>query len=227
MNTGLILDFLNDLIANNNREWFNEHKDRYLAVHDEFVAISEEFIRRIGLFDEQALGVRAQDCIFRIYRDTRFSLDKTPYKNHLGVYVASHGGRKSLRGGYYLHLQPGASMMAAGVWCPEHEKNVLKELRQSIYDNVDELNEIFGNAKFRKYFTDFDKTYTLKKVPQGFPSDFERADWLKLKIFCIERPLSDKEVHSDKFWDILMGACQAAKPLNDFLNYTVDEVMGY
>lgn len=227
MDTKLILDFLSQLIENNNREWFAAHKGEYIAAHEQFVAISEEFIRRVSLFDEQALGLRPQDCIFRIYRDTRFSLDKTPYKNHMGVYVASHGGRKSIRGGYYLHLQPGASMMAAGVWCPEHEKTVLKELRQSIYDNVDELNDIFANPKFRKHFKDFDKSYTLKKVPQGYPADFERADWLKLKMFCVERPMSDMEVTSDRFWDTLMSACQAAKPLNDFLNYTVDEVLGY
>lgn len=212
---------------NNNREWFTEHKDRYLAAHGEFVGISEEFIHRVAEFDEQALGLRAQDCIFRIYRDTRFSLDKTPYKTHMGVYVASHGGRKSIRGGYYLHLQPGASMMAAGVWCPEHEKTVLKELRQSVYDNYEELEDIFASKDFRKHFRDFDTSYSLKKVPQGFPADFVHADWLKLKMFCIERPLSDLEVCSDRFWDTLMSACRAAKPLNDFLNYTVDEVMGY
>ncbi len=222
-----ILEFLKQLIANNNREWFAEHKDLYIAAHDEFIGISERFIHDISLFDPQARGLQPKDCIFRIYRDTRFSADKTPYKNHMGVYVASHGGRKSMRGGYYLHLQPGASMMAAGVWCPDHEKTLLKELRYAIYDNSDELEKIFAAKHFRKHFTDFDKSYTLKKVPQGFPTDFEHADWLKLKMFCVMRPLSEELLVSPQGWSTIIDACQAAKPLNDFLNYTVDEVLGY
>ena len=164
-------------------------------------------------------GLTPKDCIWRIYRDTRFSLDKTPYKDHFGSFIAEKGGKKSEYGGWYLHLQPGECMFAAGMWCPEPE--LLREVRMSILDNYDELEEIMSAKAFQKYFQDFDTYAMLKKVPAGFPQDFPHPDWLKRKTFTISCGLTDEEVAKPDFMDKLMEICQAAKPINEFLNETL------
>ncbi|MEI8085544.1 MAG: DUF2461 domain-containing protein, partial [Paludibacter sp.] len=99
-----LLQFLSELTINNNREWFAENKAWYDKVRAEFELLSKDLIVEISKFDEEIKHVEAKDCVFRIYRDTRFSHDKTPYKTHFGVFIATAGGRKSQRGGYYLHL---------------------------------------------------------------------------------------------------------------------------
>ncbi|MFT3754280.1 MAG: DUF2461 domain-containing protein [Paludibacter sp.] len=134
MNIHNILQFLEELKINNNREWFAENKDKYDVVRSDFEKLSKELIQQIAGFDEDIKHVDVKDCVFRIYRDTRFSHDKTPYKTHFGVFIASAGGRKSQRGGYYLHLDPAGCFIATGVWCPQPD--LLKALRQSVYDNI-------------------------------------------------------------------------------------------
>lgn len=218
-----ILKFLTALSENNNREWFAENKAWYETVKKEFEKISTELILRISEFDEDIKTVQASECIFRIYRDARFSHDKTPYKTHFGVFIASAGGRKSQRGGYYLHLDPAASFIGAGVWCPEPP--LLKALRQSVYDNIEELNEIRQADSFRANFSTFYEDGKLKKVPTGFPKDFEEAELLKLKHYLVEKKLPAEVLSAPDFMDQAIEICKAAYPLNRFLNYTVDEVM--
>ncbi len=116
---GNIFAFLKELKAHNNREWFAEHKERYLQLKAGFEALTDELIARIGLWDEEVKGLRAKDCVYRIYRDVRFSPDKSPYKTHFGTYICGFRGRNSGRCGYYLHLEPGNSMLAGGCYCPE------------------------------------------------------------------------------------------------------------
>ncbi len=223
MDTQRILKYLSALVRNNNREWFHQHKDEYNACKQDFENFTEEWIERMAELDPQLAILKPQDCIWRIYRDTRFSLDKTPYKDHFGSFIAAHGGKKSQWGGWYLHLQPGECMFAAGMWCPEPD--LLRAIRMSILDNYDEVEEIFENAEFRKYFDDFDTYAMLKKVPAGFPQEFIHADWLKRKTFTISCMLTDEEVCAPDFLDRFMEICKAAKPLNDFLNYTFEEGM--
>ena len=141
-----LLDFLSDLAKNNNREWFAENKNRYDICKTYFENISKQLILEIAAFDEDIKHVEAKDCVFRIYRDTRFSHDKTPYKTHFGVFIASAGGRKSQRGGYYFHIDPAGCFLGAGVWCPPPP--LLKALRQSVYENIDELEEIISQENF-------------------------------------------------------------------------------
>lgn len=223
MSVQIILDFLRDLKENNNREWFAENKTRYDASKKAFDKMSAELIVEIAKFDEEIKHVEAKDCVFRIYRDTRFSHDKTPYKTHFGVFVATAGGRKSQRGGYYFHLDPDGCFLGAGVWCPE--PNLLKALRQSVYDNIDELNEIRQNADFSKYFNTFFEEDKLKTVPKGFPKDFPEAELLKLKHYLVEHKLNDEFLQSSDLVARVAGVFECAYPLNRFLNYTVDEVM--
>lgn len=216
-----ILDFLNKLKINNNREWFAENKAEYNQVRLEFEQLSKELIEEIAKFDEEIKRVEVKDCIFRIYRDTRFSHDKTPYKTHFGVFIATDGGRKSQRAGYYLHLDPTGCFVSAGVWCPE--SNLLKALRQSVYDNIDELNEIRSQKQFAKYFNTFFEEDKLKTVPKGFPKDFPDVELLKLKHYLVNCKL-DNLIDERDFAVKVAEILQWVYPFNKFLNYTVDEV---
>lgn len=222
MNTKKILGFLTELVQNNNREWFQEHKPLYQDCKKDFELFVEQWIERMAELDPQLGLLKPVDCNWRIYRDTRFSLDKTPYKDHFGSFIAAHGGKRSQWAGWYLHIQPGQSMFAAGMWCPEPK--LMKAVRTSLYDNYEEMEQIMADEHFKKYFTDFDKDYILKKVPSEFPADFKYADWLKLKMFSISCTLTDKEVCAPDFLDKFMDICIAAKPFNDFLNYTFEEL---
>ena len=166
--------------------------------------------------------MEAKDCIFRIYRDIRFSHDKTPYKNHYGVFIAAAGGRKSVRGGYYLHLEPSKSFVATGVWGPPPP--LLKALRETVYENIDELTTIIQDPGFTKWFDGFYDDDKLKSVPRGFPADFEQAELLKLKHYMVEYTLPESILNSDNFVQEVAAIFKAAWPLNKFLNYTVDDV---
>ena len=219
-----ILHFLSELKNNNNREWFAENKVWFEQAKAEFEELSKNLISEISKFDEDIKHVEVKDCIFRIYRDIRFSHDKTPYKMHFGIYIASHGGRKSQRGGYYLHLDPEKSFIGCGVWMPQ--PNVLKALRQSIFDNIDEFNEILQNPEFKKSFPELTDEGKAKKVPQGFPADFPQADLLKNKHFLVDHVLTDTELSSPDFVAILASLMKKTYPFLSFLNYTVDEVLG-
>ena len=223
MHTEDIINFLRELNENNNREWFAQNKSRYERVRSKFEEISRLLIAEISVFDNDIKNVDVKDCVFRIYRDIRFSTDKTPYKTHFGVYIASAGGRKSQRGGYYLHLDPAGCFIAVGVWCPP--PNILKALRQSVCDNIDELNEIRNEASFNTYFKTFFEEDKLKNVPAGFPRDFPDAELLKLKHYMVEYKLDDKLLNAPDFVSQLVQIARVGYPLNKFLNYTVDEVI--
>ena len=222
MNIDNLLLFLSELKVNNNREWFAENKQRYEQVRTEFEQMCKELITEISTFDEAIKHVEVKDCVFRIYRDTRFSNDKTPYKTHFGVYIASAGGRKSQRAGYYLHLDPAGSFISAGVWFPDPA--MLKALRQSVYDNIDELNQIRKSPDFSKYFTDFFEEDKLKTVPRGFPKDFAEGELLKLKHYLVDHKLDDKILHAPDFVSQVGAIAKCAFPFNRFFNFTVDEV---
>ena len=219
-----IIHFINELKINNNREWFAENKTWYEQVRVEFEQLSKNLIVEISKFDPEIKNLEVKDCIFRIYRDTRFSHDKTPYKTHFGVFIASAGGRKSQRAGYYLHLDPAGCFVAVGVWCPE--PILLKALRQSVYDNIDELNEIRSNPDFSRYFTAFFEEDKLKNVPSGFPKDFPDAELLKLKHYLVEYQLDEPMLNTENFVPKLADILKQGYPFNQFLNYTVDEASG-
>ncbi len=222
MNAKNILNFLQELKQNNNREWFAENKDWYLQCKTEFEAISDALITEIAKFDAEIKTVESKDCIFRIYKDTRFSHDKTPYKTHFGTYIATRGGRKSPRGGYYLHIDADQSFLAAGVWCPE--PNVLKALRQAVYENIDEFLGIIDEKQFKSRYT-FAEDGKLKTLPRGYPKEFPQAELLKLKHYCVECPIEQSFLMKDDFIAKSVEILKISYPLNRFLNYTVDEVL--
>ena len=223
MNLLSIIEFLNELKVNNNREWFAENKSRYIDLKTYFEDVCKDLILKISEFDDDIKNVDIKDCVFRIYKDIRFSRDKTPYKTHFAIYIASAGGRKSQRGGYYLHIDPAGSFVAVGVWCPP--PNVLKALRQSVYDNIEELEEIINKDDFKNNFGKFYEDEKLKKVPAGFPKDFEQAELLKLKHYMVDYKLDNAMLGSENVTAKIAEIVKKGYPLNKFLNYTVDELI--
>lgn len=220
MDAKRILDFMSRLAVNNNRDWFNEHKDEWLLCKADLDAFTAEWLERMKEVDPETADLRVSDCVYRIYRDIRFSANKAPYKDWIGLIVAPHGGRKSRYGCYYLHFQPGHCMFAGGVWCPEPD--LIKAMRQDIFDNYEELEHIFAMPEVAKYFSGFDQDGQLKKIPAPYPKDFPHPTWISRKSFTFEHRLSDEEMAAPDLLDHLLDLCRAAKPLNDFLNYTVD-----
>ena len=216
-----ILDFLTELSYNNNREWFHAHKDWYVRCMKKFEEFTAKWLERLSSIDPDIAGLQPKDCIWRIYRDVRFSHEKRPFKWWFGVFAAAKGGRKSDRGGYYVHLEPDHCMFGGGIWCPN--KDLLHALRKEVFANYDEVESIFANPVTNKYFQDFSTEYMLKKVPQGFPADFVHADWLKRKTYTFSTPLTDEDVCAPDFLDKVVDISRAAKPINDFLNYTFEE----
>ena len=225
-----VLDFLTALSVNNNREWFAENKAWYQRCYATFVDFSEQYIRRLSEIDPTLKGLQAKDCIWRIYRDVRFSKNKNPYKEWFGVFPATGvagqprtWGKHSMRGGYYVHIQPGQCMFAGGIWDPG--KELLDALRKEIEANYEEVEAIMAAPSWQKYFgNDFDPYWgMLKKVPAGFDPEFIHADWLKHKTYTFSTPLTDKQVSAPDFLDHIVDIAAAAKPMNDFLNYTFEE----
>ena len=215
-----ILDYLSRLRENNNREWFQAHKEEYDRLRPLFVEKIQELIQQISQFDEDIVGLEAKNCMYRIYRDIRFSPDKTPYKSYMSAYIAK-GGRKSLRAGYYFHFEPGNCLLSGGIWCPEPK--LLKALRQAVYDNYDELKDIVENKEFKSLYRDW-MGETLKIVPRPFPRDCEQAAWLKRKDYVVVNVKPDDFFGSPDWIEKAAHDFHIMKPLNDFLNYTVDEV---
>lgn len=218
-NIPVIFRFLKDLAANNNREWFNEHRDEYETARTEFESFLSVVIARISLFDESIRGIQPKDCTYRIYRDTRFSSDKTPYKNHFGGYINAKG-KKSNHCGYYVHIQPDSCMLAGGSLCLP--PNVLRALRQSIYDNIDEYRSIVEDPSFKRFFPIIGEDW-LKTAPKGFPKDFKYIDYLKPKEFVCSYNVPDAFFLAPNMLDKTEETFRQFKRFADFINYTIDD----
>lgn len=213
--------FLQELAQNNHRDWFNDNKANYDAIRKHNEQIFNKLIHEIAAFDADLNHLEAKDCVFRIYRDTRFSKDKTPYKTNMGAYMAK-GGRKSVRAGYYIHLEPGASFLAGGVYVPEPP--VLKAIRNEIVAMPDEFAKLVHDEQFVQYFGKLEGE-SLKKIPTGYPKDFAHPDWLKLKNLNMMHPMSDELMNSDKLIDYAAKVFMAMYPLNRFFNQIIDDVI--
>ncbi len=193
-----ILNFLALLREHNNREWFNAHKAEYLNIKAAADNLADNLIAGIASFDDSVAGLSVKDCTYRIYRDTRFSPDKRPYKTHIGIYVAQ-GGKKSGYAGYYLHLEPasedgtGGCMLASGLYCPQPVE--LKSVREDIAYNGDEFHASLVQAKG----FDLNRDTALKRLPLGFSADTPYAEYLKQRDFVLEHRLSDATVSEPDF----------------------------
>lgn len=218
-----IIDFLRRLQANNNREWFNAHKAEFLKHQEHFHTLVEEVIREISAFDPDVAGLTAKDCTYRIYRDVRFSADKSPYKCHFGAFIAK-GGKKAGNAGYYFHISTGGGdcypychMLATGDYC--YEPEVMKILREDI---------CYGEGDFDRAVKQADPDFkldtegALKRNPKGFPPDAPYSEYLRLKFYCLTA------VPDDRFWENkdlakhIASKFAGTKPFLDYVNRAID-----
>ncbi|MFD1000146.1 DUF2461 domain-containing protein [Ohtaekwangia kribbensis] len=215
MNFPLILKFLKDLAKNNDREWFEKNKPKYLEAKESFDEVVANLLGEMIKFDDSLGGLDPKKLVFRIYRDVRFSKDKRPYKNNFGAAMSAEG--KGLgTPGYYFQIQPGnQSFVAIGLFQPQPE--ILAKVRQEIDYNGDNLKKIFNEKKFKSNFSKFWDEGALKKAPKGYAPDHAYADWLKLKSFVVTHEFKDSEVTDKKFMKTVVETLKSAKPLNDFL----------
>nr|WP_294945236.1 DUF2461 domain-containing protein [uncultured Mucilaginibacter sp.] len=213
------LQFLKELAENNNREWFQVNKDWHDKARENLIELTTSLISKVHQIDP---GVNAdldpKKSVMRIYRDIRFSKNKTPYKNNFGVSIPSHGLKL---GGveYYLQIQPGKSFIAGGYWMPEAEH--LKAIRQEIDYNAADLKKIVDDPGFVKLFGEFRKQEQLKTVPRDYSADNENIELLKLKSFIVFHQFTDKEVQSPKAADDIAALCGKIYPLNVFLKNAI------
>jgi len=215
----IIFDFLTRLKDNNNREWFTEHKPEFIQAKEAFEKNVSDFIHIVKEIDPSVGDQVAKDCIFRIYRDTRFAKDKTPYKTNMGAFV-SKGGRKSPLAGYYLHLEPNASMIAGGIYCPQ--SNVLKAVRKEIYHFPEEFKQILFDSEFKEVFPQMyeDK---LKMAPKGFPKNFEDIELLKYKSYTVLHSPTDAELIDKDAASHIKRVVKVLEPFNSFINRGITE----
>lgn len=208
------IGFLKKLKKNNNREWFNTNKNLYEDSKKDFCFFIGEVIDRISEFDSAVSGLQPEKCVFRTYRDVRFSKDKKPYKTNMGASM-NPGGRKSNVAGYYFHLEPGSCFLAGGKWMPEPDE--LKIIRTAIMNNPRRFKNIASNKDFKKYFDDVHGE-KLKTSPKGFPKEHEAIEYLKLKSFIAYSEIKgDKKILGKNFPDQAAKVFKAMKPLIDFL----------
>ena len=238
-----VLDFLAQLSQNNNREWFNANKEKYLQVREKFEVLARQLIEKISSWDEDVaasqLGVK--DCTYRIYRDTRFSKNKEPYKTHMGIFICK-GGKKSPNAGYYLHLEPpgevipdsmgvhtqtplsmGGCFIIAGTY--KYESKVLRSIRDEISVNGDSFLEAMQQAEgFYPEESDM-----LRKVPPEFsfaPDRWHRL--LRYRTFALIKPVEAAYVCAEEALENIAtdfrNCRDYIKKLNMAIEYACDEV---
>jgi uncharacterized protein (TIGR02453 family) len=213
--------FLKKLEANNNRDWFEKNKPAYLNAKEEFEVFVQEIINGIAKFDKRiSPDLLAKDCTFRIYKDVRFSKDKTPYKNNMGANI-NPGGKKSLLAGYYFHLQPEGSFLAGGVYMPEPE--ILNAIRQEIDYNSAPLLKILKSASFKKYFKGLDEEGALKTAPKGYDKEHPLIDLLRNRHFIASHAFTNKQVLDKNSAKEIVAGFKAMYPFLEYLRAATEK----
>lgn len=220
-----VLEFLRKLHRNNNREWFNAHKDEYLEAKNRFNEFAMELVRGIREFDSSIGNLSIGDVTYRIYRDVRFSKDKSPYKCHMGVFICP-GGKKSGYCGYYFHVSAAddggwesGHILAAGDYMTDPK--VLRILKEDI-----EL----GKGDFRKILEtvdprfNLDRDRALKKVPKEFPADSPDAEFFKLKNFCLSFHPDDSFITEPNLKERVLDIFRTAQPFIGYVNRAIEYV---
>lgn len=204
-----IFSFFLQLEQNNNREWFEAHKPEFKTL--------ETSVKQFGEALKDALNHHDnidRFKLFRIYRDVRFSKDKTPYKTHFGM--AWHRTKPELRGGYYLHLKPNDIFLACGFWDPSPAD--LKRIRHELAVDGDEYRNIINNPKFKNVWGELEGD-AVKTAPKGYAKDHPNIDLLRYKQHLFSIRYSQAEATAPDFLDRLNTALQVVRP---FVNYMSD-----
>ncbi|REC40792.1 DUF2461 domain-containing protein [Chryseobacterium sp. 5_R23647] len=215
-----VFDFLKLIEKNNNREWFNDNKNLFLEAQSDFQDFTEELISEMGKFDETILKLDAKKSLLRIYRDTRFSKDKTPYKTYFGASLGM--GKINTKAGFYLHVEPGKSFLGSGIYLPDSP--VLKEIRKEISLFKDDFLKAIEDKDFKKHYNELDPEHKLKNVPQGFEKEDPMGEYLKLKSFIGVHNMTNKDLSDKNAVKNISKIFEAAKPLNDFLDTSISNL---
>ena len=212
-----VLRFLHSLSLHNDKVWFEAHKADYLKAKATVGELAVKLIEGIRAFDDTIGPLSPSDCTYRIYRDVRFSKDKSPYKSHMGIFV-NRGGRKSGYNGYYFHVDGnGGHMLAVGNYFME--PRVLKVLREDI---------LLGDGDFRQILSGMapgfvlDTSESLKKVPKGFPAESPDAEFFKLKNFSLVMDVDDDFILSPDLAERVLSIFRTGKPFVDYVNRAID-----
>jgi uncharacterized protein (TIGR02453 family) len=211
------LAFLSDLSKNNNREWFNSNRSRYIEAKTNYESFVQAVIDEIIKFDPILKGLEARTCMYRINRDIRFSNDKTIYKAYMGAFIVK-GGKKNgdKYAGYYIHAEPGNnSMIAGGAYIPPMPW--LTAIREKIDEQGDKFLKILHNKSLKDFFGEIEGE-KLKSAPKGFSKEHPNIDLLRMKSYLVSRMISDREMTSEGAFDLIIKGARTMKPLNDFLN---------
>ena len=217
------LTFFRSLARHNEKSWFEENRDRFeIDVLQPMRALVEELDVRFARFAPEIVG-DPKRSIFRIYRDVRFSADKSPYKTHASCWLTHQDsgrsvGRDSEGGaaGFYFHLQPGESLVAGGLWMPPRE--TLSRIRDAIVARQPEWESVVLAPGFRRRFGGLSDEGMLTRLPRGAPADSPAARWLRYTSFTASRRLSDEDVTSPRLTQTLESNFSALLPLVRWLN---------
>lgn len=208
MITKELFQFLKDLEKNNNREWFNEHKPIYQKQH----AVVKEFFQEVQ--DKLSVSDKIEGHkIYRIYRDVRFSKDKSPYKKHFSGYFSRE--KPLLRGGYYLHIEPGNSLVGGGFYGPNSDD--LKRIREELAYDATELREIINAPSFKNTFGQLYGD-ELKSAPRGFDKNDPAIDLIRKKQFVVFKNFTDEEVTSPNFINDVISVYKDIRPFFDYMS---------
>jgi len=209
-----VIQFLNELSENNNREWFQKNKKWYDESREKVLFLTEVVINEIRKFDSEVPLLEPKDCLFRIFRDVRFSNDKRPYKTNFGSFIAK-GGRKSMYAGYYFHIEPSGSFVGGGIYMPAAEP--LKAIRQYIAENGEEFLSLINSKNFKKVYPEMmdDK---LKTAPKGYSPDHEFINLLRYKSFAFSSQFDKSQILADNYIEKLVHSFKTLQPVNRFLN---------
>ena len=216
-----LFSFFEQLKENNNRPWFNEHKAQYLRLREAWLVDIDRMIAAMAQWEPSLAHLEAKQCAYRIYRDTRFSPDKTPFKLNFSAAFAK-GGKNDIHAGYYIEtgLRQGFSGLYGGIYCPDAQ--LLKKLRHAIVDNIEEFEDVIHNQELEKEFPGW-VGESLKTIPKGWPKDHPQAELLRLKDYG-KAHFCSKEFFLDSAWPERSARLfQLLKPMIDFLNYSIDE----
>jgi len=212
------LQFLKQLAKNNNKEWFDANRKKYESAKADHIQSVQKIIDEFSKIDATLASITAKDCLFRINRDIRFSKDKSPYKTNFGAYINANG-KKSMKAGYYLHIQPGESFVGGGLYQPDAE--ALKKVRQEIDYNFEEFKGILNNKKFKAVYTkglSRDGDLSLSRPPKGYDENNPAIEYIKLKSFIAMTSLTDEQLADKKFVTTVVKAFEALHPMIVFLN---------
>lgn len=213
------LKFLKSLRLNNNKVWFDEHKTEYQAAKADFESMVQQLIDGLSKQEPSMQGLQLKDCVFRIYKDVRFSKDKTPYKVNLAASFQA-GGKKSTLAGYYFHMEPGGNSFAGGgLWMPGAPE--LKKLRQEIDYNFQEFEQLISHKEFIKQFGKIEGE-ALKTAPQGYQPDNPAIAYLKLKSFVVSHPFTDEACTQPALVREILKTFTVMQPFIQFINRAMD-----